>query len=531
MKEEYHEIFIPLLDVYSEGGTEVFRNLERKEGDEKNLVVIPRTFTKYLQELKDTQHDEGSADALRFLKEAARNKVIHRDKGITLCRVSTGLDVAIIDDNKTDHENKKTTVSELEELVMNKWELPITDGKKHRPEIITSVENYHIKYLGRGMRVKDPEFLLVNSDIVNEGIILGNNDLYARLQNRNEIVNADDAAEMLEREDLYLNQFIKFLGGENRYEYARVCGDLIKNRSGTRILEVENKRVELLRREEYKKHIISPGGTTRDNILGIKPLDMEQYIAFQYGLLNPDVSLMFICGEQGSGKTLLSYAAAIDQILYYNKETRQTKGIDVNKKENSFKKIVLIKPNEILGGKRREIGFLPGSLFDKIRPHLEPYIDAHKETILNQILPFEELLKHPKFENEFGMKPRDAEFKNKRINGGFLPPRNPALEVPFSGFMRGRSFRNTILLVDEAQNYTPYELKTVLERLGPGCKAVVMGDPKQFDNPLTSKEKNGLTAVIKHYIEKPYSMQIKLIHNYRNQISEDATSMKYYSTG
>ncbi len=84
------------------------------------------------------------------------------------------------------------------------------------------------------------------------------------------------------------------------------------------------------------------------------------------------------------------------------------------------------------------------------------------------------------------------------------------------------------MLIDEAQNFTPYEIKTILSRLGEGCKAIIMGDPDQTDNPSCSREINGLTHSINHYLGKPYSCLVKLSHNYRSQVSMDADAWKTY---
>ena len=276
---------------------------------------------------------------------------------------------------------------------------------------------------------------------------------------------------------------------------------------------------------------MSVGNHNRDEILGISPRDMEQYLAMQYGLLNNDVSLFFLTGAQGSGKTLLSYVCAVDQILWYEKDMRskrlQTDGS--KSKSGSYKNIILLKPNEIMGGKRRDIGALPGSLYSKIKPHLGPYLDGHRESILHEYFPFEEMLRHPRFPNDFGDKRRDC--GNVKINNeARLPADFEAIEMTYSGFMRGRSFTNTLILVDEAQNFSPYEVKTILERMGEGCKGIIMGDPLQVDNPYCSREINGMTHAISHYLSKPYSALINLTRNYRSQVSADAQEWRVFNS-
>jgi PhoH-like ATPase len=253
---------------------------------------------------------------------------------------------------------------------------------------------------------------------------------------------------------------------------------------------------------------------------------MEQYLALQYGLFNPNVELFFLTGSQGSGKTLLSYVSAIDLILEYDSGVSIARGLKDNKNA-FFKQIVLLKPNDVMGGSKRDEGTLPGDLYSKIKKHLGPYEDAHKESILGNSIPFKDMILHPNYVNDFGqMRSTDS---NKKINNEALFPKHEVIELVSSGYFRGRSFKDTLILVDESQNFTPYETKTIIERAGPGCKCVIMGDPAQFDNPDCSKQINGLTYAIKQNLENPYSCLVNLSENYRSQMSEDAGKWKVFS--
>jgi predicted ribonuclease YlaK len=518
--KEYHEVFIPLPDVYELGGSEIFKHLERKQEGERNLVGIPFNF---LEDLERKVHDNsfgGSMDVLKFLKNSSAAQIPSDKEKIDLRRIYAGLDIAIVD-----HEFKydRDFLEKYAEDVRKYYSL--SDSP---PVFITNNEINHIRLSShRGIRVEEPDYLQVSEDIVNEGIILGNEELQSKLYEENGTIPLEEAAEILGRE-LYINQFIKFIDStNNQNRYARVTGKINRNKSQD-IIGVSSPVLKLLENKEYKRRL-TIGKYTIDNVLGVEPLDMEQYIALQYGLLNPDVPLFFLCGSQGSGKTLLSYAAAVDLVLWYDKETRSLRGLDPETKGGHFDHIILLKPNEILGGKRRDPGALPGDLYQKIKPHLEPFIDAHGETILKGILPFDQMIKHPKFANDYG-EPRSKDINEKKINGcAYLPADTEVVRVTFSGFMRGRSFRDTLLLIDEAQNFTPYEIKTLIERMGPGSKYIIMGDPDQFDNPLCSKGINGLTSAIKHYLQRDYTGLVKLTRNYRHQASRDALSWKVYS--
>jgi predicted ribonuclease YlaK len=520
--KEYHSVFIPLPHIYREGGFDVFSHLERGRNGEKNLVVIPMSFVKELGETDADGYSAGAKDVLMHLKglNAVPKEEGTKDVGVFLAPSSDDLDIALLET-----EGSSLTLPQLEAKVSEHFR----SLKEGRPTIISSDDVDHIRLKGTGLIVQEPQFLQVSADIVNEGIISGNAELYEQVhQHHHEGVPLETAIEIMGR-DLFVNQFIKFRSGEGkdaRYEYARVVGDPKWNGNRTRIVDTLNEKVRLLSTHEYEKkmHI---GDQYLPKIFDITPRDMEQYLALQHGLLNPDVSLFFLCGSQGSGKTLLSYVAAVNQVLWFNKEIKDLRRWRCE--GGLYDQMFLLKPNEVLGGSRREIGFLPGSQYEKIKPHIEPYIDAHKRSSLGKQFPFEELMRHPKFENDFGP-PRSLAMKELKIDGGaHFPADHEVFEVKFSGFMRGRSFENALVLIDEAQNFTPYELKTIIERLGENSKGIIMGDPAQFDNPHCTRERNGLTHAIKHYFGKPYASLVTLSRNYRSQASEDALSWRVYS--
>jgi PhoH-like ATPase len=264
-----------------------------------------------------------------------------------------------------------------------------------------------------------------------------------------------------------------------------------------------------------------------DNFVGISPLDTEQFLALQYGLIPRDISIFFLCGGQGSGKTLLALTYALDSVLWYPQEKRIQRGLISEKKGAFFEQVIYMKPPETLGGSRRDMGALPGELYDKLEHHLRPLRDAYNKTLLSdQNIPFEELLRHPRFETKYGPKRKE----NISFNGAHFPARNPALEIVHSGFIGGSSIANSIVLIDEAQDYTPYEIKTILERLAIGSSAVIMGDPFQTRNPYCSPKKNGLTFALRAFISQPFAGLIWLPRNYRSEVSECARGMQVYNT-
>ncbi len=518
----YHDCFLPLSDVYQLGGTTVFQHLSRSVDGEKNLLVVPLSLTDRLEELSRDNSLAGALDVLEYLSNL-KSFPARRSNNLLVREANPGLDILLIEDKNIREDNLNNGV--LSKPINSVW----GNRGERTIKVITNRPTEILRNDLRGIPTENPHFLQVNSDIVHEGIIDGSPDLYARLQEEHHGIAVKEVLADLGREELWLNQFIRFRRTKG-FAYAMVEGKLRHGAEG-KIVNVENMNVRLLSPQEEEKKL-KVGNFAMDTVLGISPKDMEQYLSMQYGLLNADVTLFFLCGSQGSGKTLLSYVCAVDQVLWYDREIRKMRMPHSSERDKggSYRQIVLLKPNDILGGKNRDVGYLPGSLYDKLRPHLGPYIDAHKESSLRSLFPFEDILRHPRFGNEIFSEPR-KESKDAKINShAYLPGDTEVVQMTYSGHMRGRSFRDTLILLDEAQNFTPYEVKTILERMGPGCKAVVMGDPKQVDNPFCTREINGLTHAIAHFITEPFSSLINLSHHYRSQVSEVAGKWKVYSS-
>ena len=515
---QYHRVFVPLSDLYSLSGQGVFSHLSCGDKDRRNLVAVPLSMVNLLGRLKN-EGLVGAAATLRYLREIQQERPLLSsvgESGLRIHRVSEGLDIAFC---PSSGREELDLISPLEKK-LRKYQ---SNQGTHRVTALTGNDEIQISLSAKGVHVERPLFLLVNADIVFEGILEGTSRLLARLYESEGHVPLDSASDELNR-DLFVNQFVRFHRGDHT-KYARVVGDLQWNGNNSRIIGVNNLELRLLEEAEYGKKI-RVGRHHMDRVLGISPLDMEQYLALQYGLMNQEVSLFFLCGSHGSGKTLLGYVAAIDAVLCYDEEVRYKRTGQRSPKGGFYRRIVLLKPNEIMGGKRRDVGALPGDLYSKLQHHLAPFIDAHRESLLGREMAFDQMLLHPAFVNDFGG-PRTFD---KKIEGSAYLPSNGVVEITYSGFMRGRSFSDTLLLIDEAQNFTPYELKTILARMGTGCKVIVMGDPYQLDNPLCSVEVNGLTHAIHHFLGKPYMGLVTLGKNHRSQVSDDTTDWKVFSS-
>lgn len=212
---------------------------------------------------------------------------------------------------------------------------------------------------------------------------------------------------------------------------------------------------------------------------GIVPKNTEQIFAFD-ALLNSDIRLVALQGMAGTGKTLLALAAALEQAKEYNQ-------------------IILSRPIVPLSNK--EIGFLPGDAEDKISPYMMPLWDNlkfikahHKETSRKSVS-------------------IDQMQKDKKI------------EVTALTFIRGRTLANVYFIVDEAQNLTPHEIKTIISRAGAGTKIVFTGDIHQIDTPYLDDKSNGLSYIIDRLKGQPMFAHIQLQKGERSELATLANEL------
>jgi PhoH-like ATPase len=185
-------------------------------------------------------------------------------------------------------------------------------------------------------------------------------------------------------------------------------------------------------------------------VYGIKPRNAEQTFAL-HALLNPDIKLVSLQGVAGTGKTLLALASALEQ-------------------HNLYHQIVLARPIVPLSNK--DIGYLPGNAEDKINPYMQPLFDNLKF-----------------IKNQFG----ENEKKYRKI---VEMQEDGKLKISALAFIRGRSLSNVIFIVDEAQNLTPHEVKTIITRAGENTKIIFTGDVFQIDTPYLDEQSNGLSYLI-----------------------------------
>jgi PhoH-like ATPase len=215
---------------------------------------------------------------------------------------------------------------------------------------------------------------------------------------------------------------------------------------------------------------------------GISALNAQQFFAFE-ALLDPHISLVTLVGMAGTGKTLLAIAAGLQ------------KTID----DRSYRRMLVSRPIMPLG---RDIGYLPGTKDEKLSQWMQPIFDNLEYIFSNYM---------------------DGEVKAEEQLQFLLDSKKIELEA--LTYIRGRSIPNQYLIIDEAQNLTPHEVKTIISRAGEGTKIVLTGDPYQIDNPYLDSSSNGLAYLVERFKGQPVFGHVSLVKSERSELSSLAANL------
>ena len=190
-------------------------------------------------------------------------------------------------------------------------------------------------------------------------------------------------------------------------------------------------------------------------------------------LFDKDVHIISLTGQAGTGKTLIAAACGLEQVLHNTKS------------QGGYDKLIITRPVQPMG---RDIGFLPGTLEEKMMPWIAPLRDN--------------------LEYLFG----DKTALDMHIEQGVI-------EIEAMTFIRGRSISNAFMIVDEAQNLTTHELKTIITRVGHGTKLVLTGDVQQIDNSYVDAVSNGLTHAVEKFKQFNISGHVTLYKGERSKLA------------
>ncbi|MGA2548010.1 MAG: PhoH family protein [Rectinemataceae bacterium] len=245
----------------------------------------------------------------------------------------------------------------------------------------------------------------------------------------------------------------------------------------------------LLKDRTSGKTVLAKGDAERGRILalpewegpvaGISPLNDRQRVAFEL-LLNDEVRLVTLVGKAGTGKTLIAIAA----------------GIKRSCEDKKYARMLVTRPVVPVG---KDIGYLPGEKSAKMANWMQPLFDN-----LEQIL---------------------GEYKRANVKSVEQLIKDRMIEIEALTYIRGRSLPNQYMIVDEAQNLTPHEIKTIVSRAGQGTKVVLTGDPYQIDNMYLDANSNGLSFLVEAFKGQKIFGHVTLQHSERSELAELAASL------
>jgi PhoH-like ATPase len=255
-------------------------------------------------------------------------------------------------------------------------------------------------------------------------------------------------------------------------------GQCFANEYCTLTEETNPKRTALAKVDPTASKLI-PILDCREGVWGIKPRNREQHFAFD-ALLDDRIKLVTLMGKAGTGKTLMAMAAGLKRTVL----------------DREFRRLIVARPTVAVG---RELGFLPGTLEEKLNPWMQPIHDAL------------ELLS-------------DLNMGSDHRRSTDLM-RSGTIVVEALSYIRGRSIAHQFMVIDEAQNLTPLEVKTIITRVGQGTKIVFTGDPYQIDNPYVDSSSNGFNYIISKFREQTLSAHIELQKGERSELAELAANI------
>ena len=244
------------------------------------------------------------------------------------------------------------------------------------------------------------------------------------------------------------------------------------------VSSANEKKTALARFYSYQKPLKRINGEFKKGIWGVRPRNKEQSFALDL-LLDPNVPVVTLVGKAGSGKTLLAIAAGLTQVVE-------------STKESIYRKLVVSRPIQPMG---KDIGYLPGSMEEKMAPWLAPIQDNLQYLMGN-----------------------DKETLSMYTMQG-------TIEIEALTYIRGRSIANAFIIIDEAQNLTAHELKTIITRVGEGTKIILTGDIDQIDNVYVDETSNGLAYAVEKFKTHDISGHVTLVKGERSKVATIAAKI------
>jgi PhoH-like ATPase len=300
------------------------------------------------------------------------------------------------------------------------------------------------------------------------------------------LTSMDFEAERIDIDELYSGMIeLPVSGADVDTFYSQNTLDLsestLKANQYVLLRDRENASHSALGRFDGTTRKLVPLRKIKEGIWGIRPRNKEQHCALDL-LLADDVKLVTLVGKAGTGKTMLAIAAGLQKVV----------------EEQLYSKMLVARPIFPLG---RDVGFLPGDIEEKLNPWMQPIYDN-----------VEYLMGLSKSERKSGRSYQEL------IDMGFI-------EIEPLTYIRGRSIPNQFIIIDEAQNLTPHEVKTIITRVGEQTKIILTGDPYQIDNPYVDATSNGLTTVVERFKGEAMAGHVTLSKGERSALAELASNI------
>jgi len=274
----------------------------------------------------------------------------------------------------------------------------------------------------------------------------------------------------------------KFYAGDDIYAPMPEEGEEELNGNEFLVMtsEINEKKSALARFKNYNTPLLKI--PNKRKVWGIAPRNKEQTYALDL-LMDPSISLVSLVGKAGSGKTLCAIAAGLQQTLDDHSMSTQ---------KSIYTRLIVSRPVEPLG---KDIGFLPGTMEEKMEPWLKPIQDNLKFLMVDDSTTLREYMEMGK------------------------------IEVEALTYIRGRSISNAFIIIDEAQNLTHHEIKTILTRVGEGTKIVLTGDIEQIDNIYVNERSSGLTHAVERFKEYAIAGHVTLRKGERSDVASLAAKV------
>ena len=475
---------------------EVLSELDRKKTAPGQVGVNARRVNRELRELFDSRDltqvvegDKKSPDAL----------VAPLERGGTLKVV---INQFLVKKHSTeDYAHLHATLLNIDEpdhrIIAST--LYLRDSSKEPVILVTKDSCMALKAKALGIEVEDYRNDRVESDEIEDDYATVQLSMPARKEFAEQ---ARVRLDSLTNGDLYLNEYVILATPDGWKEPARFIG--------------ENTFAALPLYREF--HSNEPGarhGLQLPKGMRVVPKNIEQWV-FLDALLNPEIKLVTCFGRAGTGKTFLSIAAALTQVL---------------SDHTLYKKLYISRPVMQVG---KDLGFLPGDKNEKLAPYIQPYFD-NLEVLFSPRNSRED--DHENYDGNMTHKQRKkANAERGKVFGGAHIVGGPSSKKPYqwlmdSGFVdieamtyiRGRSISRCFFIVDEAQNMTPHEAKTVITRMAEGSKLVLIGDLEQVDTPYLDSRSNGLIHTHERMKGHAVTAHVRLVQGVRSQLSELAS--------